>query len=115
MQSVSSNSLPTEHSTYNNEMTNNPNAAISTTGLPTAAGITQCQNSPTPASLISSQILGSTPLSQIGCPLPLDQYSSERKQQMCFYVLFAFYICVTVALTITLFFCFDSRPVVTLQ
>lgn len=33
-----------------------------------------------PPSILSSQILGSTPLSQIGCPpLPLDQYSSKRR------------------------------------
>lgn len=31
------------------------------------------------SSILSPQILGSTPLSQIGCPPLLDQYSSNRK------------------------------------
>lgn len=81
MQSISNSSLPTDHNAYNNDIgtvTNaapsHPNAALS--AMPT--GINETQHSPTHASMISSQILGSTPLSQIGCPLPLDQYTSKN-------------------------------------
>lgn len=42
---------------------------------------TQQQQQQQQPSILSSQILGSTPLSQIGCPpLPLDQYSSKTNQ-----------------------------------
>lgn len=79
MQSVSNSSLSTDHNSYNNEMGNVTNASLATTGLPLTSGLTDIQNSPTHTTMISSQILGTTPLSQIGCSLPLDQYSSKLK------------------------------------
>lgn len=45
----------------------------------------QQQQSQQQPSILSSQILGSTPLSQIGCPpLPLDQYSSKYHKTVFF-------------------------------
>lgn len=82
MQSISNSSLPPEHVTYNNDIGAIPSVPAPPThanaGLAMPAGLNENQpHSPTHASMISSQILGSTPLSQIGCPLPLDQYTSK--------------------------------------
>lgn len=81
MQSISNNSLPTDHTAYNSEIgatiANVPPPTHPNAGLAMPTGLNENQHSPTHASMISSQILGSTPLSQIGCPLPLDQYTSK--------------------------------------
>lgn len=56
------------------------NSIVSPSQLNTQTQQSQQQQTQQP-SILSSQILGSTPLSQIGCPpLPLDQYSSKTNQ-----------------------------------
>lgn len=97
MQSISNSSLPTDHTAaYNNEIgampnvpppppppSTHPNAGLAV--MPTATH-NENQHSPTHASMISSQILGSTPLNQIGCPLPLDQFTSKISlKKNCFF------------------------------
>lgn len=80
MQTISNSSLPPDHSAYNNEIGAIPNAPLPThpnAGHTMPTALAENQHSPTHASMISSQILGSTPLSQIGCPLPLDQFTSK--------------------------------------
>lgn len=72
--SHANNSISSDHNTFTNELNNMSNATIpSLVGNMNADG----GHSPNHNSMISSQILGSTPLSQIGCPLPIDPYASK--------------------------------------
>lgn len=92
IQSMTNDSMSGDHSsTYHNTelraISQNASAPTTTpiaTTHPNAVGLNmvtthlnETQHSPTHASMISSQILGSTPLNQIGCPLPLDQFTSK--------------------------------------
>ncbi|XP_055322412.1 homeobox protein PKNOX1-like isoform X1 [Sitodiplosis mosellana] len=74
--SHANNSITTDHNTFTNELNNMSNATIPTSlvGNMNADG----GHSPNHNSMISSQILGSTPLSQIGCPLPIDPYATDQ-------------------------------------
>lgn len=70
------NTITTEHNSFSNELNNLSNVTISTSlvgGMTENAGA----HSPNNNTMISSQILGSTPLSQIGCTLPIDHYASR--------------------------------------
>lgn len=66
-------SITSDHNTFTNELNNMSNATMSTL----VANIAEGGHSPNQNLMISSQILGSTPLSQIGCPLPIDPYASK--------------------------------------
>lgn len=68
--------IPPEHHSFNDEH-DVPNMTMSSNNMPLVDGITETEHSPNNNTMISSQILGSTPLSQIGCPLPIDQYTSQ--------------------------------------
>lgn len=82
--SQANNSITSDHNTFTNELNNMPNVPIP----PSLVGnIADGGHSPNHNSMISSQILGTTPLSQIGCTLPVDPYASKWH--------FVFCICVT--------------------
>lgn len=72
--SQANNSITSDHNTFTNELNNMPNVPIP----PSLVGnIADGGHSPNHNSMISSQILGTTPLSQIGCTLPVDPYASK--------------------------------------
>lgn len=74
MPTHSNNAISSELNTFSNELNNVPNTTMSTN---LAAGDAGSEHSPNNNTMISSQIIGTTPLSQIGCPLPIDHYASE--------------------------------------
>lgn len=72
--SHANNSITPDHNAFTNELNSMPNVTMP----PSLVGnINEGGHSPNHSTMISSQILGTTPLSQIGCPLPLDPYASE--------------------------------------
>lgn len=72
--SHSNNSITPDHNTFTNELNNMPNVTLPTS---LAGNLTDGGHSPNHNTMISSQILGSTPLSQIGCSMPIDPYASK--------------------------------------
>lgn len=70
--SHANNSITSDHNTFANELNNMPNVTIPTSLV---GNIAEGGHSPNHNSMISSQILGSTPLNQIGCTLPIDPYA----------------------------------------
>lgn len=66
-------SIASDHTSFANELNNITNVSIPTS----IDGIAERGQSPNRNAIISTQILGSTPLSQIGCQLPIDHYASK--------------------------------------
>lgn len=85
--SHANNSITSDHSTFGNDLNNITNVSIPTQ----LDGITDGGHSPNRNTMISSQILGSTPLSQIGCQLPIDHYASELKSVYFFFFFFGLF------------------------
>lgn len=73
--SHANNSITSDHNTFANELNNIPNVTLP----PSLVGsIGDGGHSPNHNTMISSQILGSTPLNQIGCTLPIDPYAGKH-------------------------------------
>lgn len=72
--SHANNSITSDHNTFANELNNIPNVTLPSSLV---GGIGDGGHSPNHNTMISSQILGSTPLNQIGCTLPIDPYAGE--------------------------------------
>lgn len=80
--SHANNSITSDHNTFANELNSMPNVTIPSSLVGNIAegggGGGGGGHSPNHNSMISSQILGSTPLNQIGCTLPIDPYAADQ-------------------------------------
>lgn len=81
------NAITSEQNTYANELNTVPCSAMPSSIV---AGMTDTgsDHSPNNNTMISSQIIGATPLNQIGCPLPIDHYAG---MQFSFYYITRLY------------------------
>lgn len=66
-------SIASDHNSFAKELNNITNVSIPTS----IDGIAADDQSPNRNSIISTQLLGSTPLSRIGCQLSIDHYASK--------------------------------------
>lgn len=104
MPTHSNNAISSEHNIFSNELNNVPNMSANLVAGMTDAG---SEHSPNSNTTISSQIIGTTPLSQIGCPLPIDHYASEYRYLVC-------HICENEFLHICFWLCL-KRSIVTIE